>query len=130
MVVLQFFITSLFVLVITAPALAKSKDVYPFSCNDLWAAIKDSLEDPRDYAIQSINDVEQKASFTIIGNLVVFTQKVALTARDGVCAMKATFIQTGPDDSDWRQFHHRLERSLAKLQPAKPKPSVPSTGQE
>jgi hypothetical protein len=126
--VLKFFVASLFALVIAVPALAKSKDVYPVSCDDLWAAVKDSLQSPRDYAILSTNEVEQKASFTIIGNLVVFTQKVALTARDGGCAMKATFIQIGPDDSDWRQFHHHLERSLAKLQAAKPKPAV--TGQE
>jgi hypothetical protein len=128
--VFKFFIASFFVLVVTAPALAKSKDVYPVSCDDLWAAVKDSLQSPRDYAILSMNEAEQRASFTIIGNLVVFTQKVALTARDGGCAMKATFIQIGPDDSDWRQFHHRLERSLAKLQAAKPKPAEPSAGQE
>jgi hypothetical protein len=121
---------SVFALVVAVPALAKSRDVYPVSCDDLWAAVKDSLQSPRDYAILSMNEVEQKASFTIIGNLVVFTQRVALTARDGGCAMKAAFIQIGPDDSDWRQFHHRLERSLAKQQAAKPKTAVISTGQE
>jgi hypothetical protein len=56
--------------------------------------------------------------------------KIALMAKDGGCAMKATFILEGPDDSDWRQFHHRLERSLAKVQAAKPKPAATSTGQE
>jgi hypothetical protein len=88
------------------------------------------LSEARDYGILSMNDVEHKASFTIIGSLTVYTDRIALMPKDGGCAMKATFIQEGPDDSDWRQFHHRLERSLAKLQAAKPKPASTSTGQE
>jgi hypothetical protein len=127
---LKFLITSFFMLVVAAPALAKSRDVYPVSCDDLWAAVKSTLENPRDYGIVSMNEVEQKASSTIIGSLTVYTDKIALTAKDGGCAMKATFIQEGPDDSDWLQFHHRLERSLAKLQAAKAKPAVTSPGQE
>ncbi len=127
---LKSLITSFLMLIIAAPSLAKSRDVYPVSCDDLWTAVKASLASPRDYGILSMNEVEQKASFTIIGSLTVYTDKVALTAKDGGCAMKATFIQEGPDDSDWRQFHHRLERSLAKLQAAKPKPAVTSAGQE
>jgi hypothetical protein len=127
---LRFLIASFFMLVVTVPSLAKSRDVYPLSCADLWAAVKDSLESPRDYAILSMNDVQQKTSFTIIGSLTLYTDKIALTAKDGGCAMKATFLQEGPDDSDWRQFLHRLERSLAKLQAAKPKPAATSTGQE
>ena len=126
----KFLITSFLMLVFVAPALAKSRDVYPVSCADLWAAVKDSLHNPHDYGILSMNEAEQKVSFTIIGSLTVYTDRIALTAKDGGCAMKATFIQEGPDDSDWLQFHHRLERSLAKLQASKPKSPGTSTGQE
>lgn len=127
---LKFLITSFFMLVVAAPALAKPRDIYPVPCIDLWAAVKDSLGNPRDYGILSMNDVEQKVSFIVIGNLTRYTDKIELTANPGGCAMKATFLQVGADDSDWRQFHHRLVRSLAKLQAAKPKPAVTSTGQE
>ena len=126
---LKFLITSFFMLVVAAPALAKPRDVYPVSCNDLWAAVKDTLDNPRNYGIMSMNDVEQKASFIVVGNLTAYTDKVALTAKDAGCAMKVTILEIGPDNPDWRQFHHRVERSLAKLQAAKPKAAVTATGQ-
>jgi hypothetical protein len=91
--------------------------------------VKDTLDNPRNYGIMSMNDVEQKASFIVVGNLTAYTDKVALTAKDAGCAMKVTILEIGPDNPDWRQFHHRLERSLAKLQAAKPKPAVTATGQ-
>jgi hypothetical protein len=126
---LKFLITSFLLLVVAAPALAKSRDVYPVSCVDLWAAVKDTVNNPSDYGVLSINDSEQKASFVVVGALTQYTDKVALTAKDGGCAMKATFLEVGPADSDWRQFHHRLERSLAKLQAAKSKPAAAPPGQ-
>jgi hypothetical protein len=78
----------------------------------------------------SMNDVDQKASFIVVGNLTAYTDTVAVTAKDGGCAMKATILQVGADDSDWRQFHHRLEKSLAKLQAAKPKPAAAAAGSQ
>jgi len=126
---LKFFITSLCFLSIAAPALAKPGNVYPVSCVDLWAAVKDSLDNPRDYGILSMNDDEQKASFFVIGGMTRYTDRIKLTARERGCAMTASFLQQGSDDSDWRQFHHRLERSLAKIQAAKPKPVVTPAGQ-
>jgi hypothetical protein len=125
----KFLITSFFLLVVTAPALAKPRDVYPVSCNDLWAAVKDTLDNPRNYGIVSMNDVDQKASFVVVGNLTAYTDKVALTAAGGGCTMNATILEVGPADSDWMQFHHRLAKSLAKLQAAKPKPAASPTGQ-
>ena len=125
----KFLITSFLVLVIAAPALAKPRDVYPVSCNDLWAAVKDTLGDTRNYGILSMNDIAQKASFIVVGNLTTYTDKVALTAGDGGCAMKATILEVGSDNPDWRQFHNRLAKSLAKLQAAKPKPAIAATGQ-
>jgi hypothetical protein len=123
-------ITSFLLVVVAAPALAKPTDVYPVSCDVLWAAVKDTLNNQNNYAILSANEVEHKVSFIVIGNLTTYTDRVALMARDGGCAMKSSFLQVGSDNSDWRQFDHRLTKSLTKLQAAKPKVAEPtSTGQ-
>ncbi len=116
-------------LVVAAPALAKPNDVYPVSCNDLWAAVKDTLDNPRNYGVISMDDAGQRASFVVVGNLTQYADKVALAAKDGGCAMKATILEVGSDNGDWRLFHHRLTQSLAKLQAAKPKPAATVTGQ-
>ncbi|MGA8740290.1 MAG: hypothetical protein WB561_03785 [Terracidiphilus sp.] len=120
---LKFLITSLIMFVFAAPALAKPIDVYPVSCNELWRAVKDTLDDPQHYGISSMNDAEQKASFIVIGDLVLYTDTVALTPKAGSCRAKASVIELGADNLEWRQFQHRVARSLAKLQATKPKPA-------
>ncbi len=114
--------TSLLMLIVAAPALAKPKDVYPTSCDELWVAVKDTLDNPRNYGIYLMNDADQKASFFVIGHRVVYTDSVALMPKDGGCKMKVNILEEGADNLDWAQFKHRVERSLAKLQVAKPKP--------
>ena len=116
--------TVLLVLVVSMPAWGKTRHVYPDSCDDLWAAVKDTLGTQRNYGIVSMDDFGQRASFTIIGSLVMYTDKVSLTATGGGCAMETTILQVGPDDTDGRQFHKRVERSLANLQAAKSKPAA------
>jgi hypothetical protein len=91
--------------------------------------VKDALDNPRNYGVLWMDDVRQRASFVVVGDLVRYTEKVALTARDGGCAANATVLEVGPGNGDWRQFHHRLAQSLAKLQAAKPKPAGTGTGQ-
>jgi hypothetical protein len=120
------FITSLFLILVAAPALAKSNDVYPVPCRDLWAAVHDTLDNPRNYGILSISDLDQRASFTVVGNLTPYTDRIALTAKDGGCAIKTAFLEVGPDNSDYLQFHHRVAKSLTKLQAAKSKASAPA----
>jgi hypothetical protein len=127
---LKSFIASFFLLLVAAPALAQQRDVYPVSCDDLWAAVHDTLDNPHNYGILSMNDVERRASFTVVGNLTAYTDRVALTAKGSGCAMTAAFLEVGPDNSDYLQFHHRLARSLAKLQAGKPKPAVTPAGRK
>jgi hypothetical protein len=55
---------------------------------------------------------------------------VALTATKDGCLAKAAISEIGPDNINWRQFHHRLAKSLAKLQAAKPKPAEKAAGQQ
>jgi hypothetical protein len=99
------------------PAYAKSAEDYPVSCNVVWTAVKDTLySNPRDYGIQSINNVEWRASFIVLGNLTTFTDRVELRSTDDGCAMKSNIIQIGPDNSDWRRFHKRVARAIDKVQ--------------
>jgi hypothetical protein len=125
----KFLITSFFLLVVAAPALAKPQDAYPVSCTDLWPAVKDTLNNPHNYGIISMSDAALRASFVVVGNLTQYTDKLTLVTKDGGCAVNAAFLEVGSDNGDWRQFHHRLSQSLAKLQAAKSKPAVKVEGQ-
>ncbi len=117
----------LFLVITSFPACARARDVYPVSCDDLWAAVKDTLQSPRDYAIVSMSDSAWSATFTVIGNLTVRTDRVSLKTADSGCAMKAEITEIGADDPDWRQFHNRISKALVKLQ-ARKNPKVPNTG--
>jgi hypothetical protein len=120
---LKLLLMSLLVLVVATPARAKPLDVYPVSCDDLWAAVHDTLDNQHNYAIISIDDFGQRARFVVIGARGNYTQTVKLKARVGGCMADAVIIELGPDNMDWRRFQHRVARSLAKLQAAKPKPA-------
>lgn len=126
----KFLITSFFMLVSVAPALATPVYVYPVSCGDLWPAVHDTLGNQDNYGILSMDDLRLKANFIVVGARGHYTQKVELKARNGGCAADADIIELGPDNADWRQFQHRLRKSLAKLQAAKLKLEVTATGQQ
>lgn len=109
----------LFVLLLPVPALAKAHDVYPVSCDDLWKAVDHTLSDSRTYAVIVEDAVNKRASLVVVGAMVVFKDRVALTAMGTGCQMKLTFTQIGPDNSDERGFKNRVMRALAKMQAAK-----------
>jgi len=115
--------TSLVVLIavlLVIPASAKSRrDVYPLSCDVLWTAVKNTLNHPRDYGILSVNDLSLRASFLVVGNLVQYTDRVALSEQDGGCKLDLRMLQVGSDNSDERGFRKRLKRSLVKLEAAR-----------
>jgi hypothetical protein len=125
---LRFLITSLVGLVLTAPALAKPAGVYPVSCDNLWAAVKDMLDNPSNYAVASMDDAGQRASFIIVGSTPHYTQRVVLSVKDGGCLANATISEVGADNDEWRLFHHRLAKSVAKLQASKPKAGAAAAG--
>jgi hypothetical protein len=76
-----------------------------------------------------MNDLDQKASFIVIGNLNSYTNRVALMAKGSGCTIKTTIIEVGSDSTDWRQLHHRIAQSLAKLLAVKSKPAPSLPGQ-
>ncbi len=120
-------IAAFLLLLASVPAHAKSdkdaykakKGVYPVSCDDLWAAVKDTLGNRSNYGLSSVNDIERKASFVVVGDMTVYTDRVSLIEKDSGCAMKLNIVEIGSDNPDWRQFNKRLERSLTKMQAAK-----------
>lgn len=125
---LKFLITSLFGLVLAVPALAKPAGVYPVSCDNLWVAVKDMLDNPSNYAVESMDDAGQRASFIIVGSTPHYTQRVALSVKDGGCLANATIYEIGADNDEWRLFHHRLAKSVVKLQATKPNVGSAATG--
>jgi hypothetical protein len=120
---LKFLVASFVMLFVAAPALAKRPDVYPVSCNDLWSAVQATLDNPGVYGNVFLDNVGQRARFVVIGARGNYTQKVELKPMNGGCEANATILELGPDNSDWRQFQHRLAQSLSRLQAAKPKPA-------
>jgi hypothetical protein len=90
--------------------------------------VKDTLGNQGNYSVISINDLVLRASFTVVGNLTSYKDTVVLTAKESGCAMNATILDVGSDDPDWRQFHHRLAKSLVKLQAVKPKAAEAGAG--
>ncbi len=128
---LKFALAALFLLISSLPAYSRPRDVYPVSCDTLWAAVKDTLYgNPRDYGIQSMNNVEWRGSFIVIGKLTVFTNHVELRTTDDGCLMKDTITEIGPDNADWRRFHKRVAQSLDKVQATTNPAKNPTTNQE
>jgi hypothetical protein len=109
-----------FAVLLSVPAPAKPRDVFPGPCDSVWAAVTATLSDGRNYGIVSIDDLNKRASFTVIGDLTVRTDKVALLSVDGGCQMKLVITQIGSDNSDERGFRNRLKKSMVRLQAAKP----------
>lgn len=120
----------MFVVLLSVPALAKPRDVFPGACDNVWAAVSATLADGRNYGIVSIDDLNRRAYFTVIGDLTVRTDKVTLVSVDGGCQMKLVVTQIGSDNSDERCFRNRLKKAMARLQAVKPlmpvKPVVPA----
>lgn len=119
-----------FLLFSSIQVFAKSHDIFPVSCDVLWAAVMDTLGNPNDFNILVVDEAGQKASFVVVGETTPYKDMVALAAQDGGCAMKLTIFQVGADNSDERGFRKRLNKSLAKLQAAKPAKPAGAPGQE
>ena len=121
-------IVSLFAFFSSVPALAKPHDVYPVSCDVLWAAVVDVLGNPRDYGLVGMSDSRQTATFIVVGEATQYADTVALTGQGDGCAMNLKMSQVGADNSDERGFRKRLGKSLAKLQAARPAKPSPAPG--
>lgn len=121
-------VSIIFVVLLSLPALAKPRDIFPGTCDNVWTAVTATLSDGRNYGIVSLDDLNKRAAFTVIGDLTVRTDRVALVPVDGGCQMKLVVTQIGSDNSDERCFRNRLKKSMARLQAANaPTPAKPTT---
>lgn len=100
-----------------------NKGVYPVSCDDLWAAVKDTIKNRDNYGLSSLNDLDLKASFIVIGDPFLYTDRVGLLEKNGGCEMKTDIGDIGAENTNYRQFRTRVQRSLGRLQEAKTKGS-------
>ncbi|MFZ0684266.1 MAG: hypothetical protein WAM89_01865 [Terriglobales bacterium] len=123
-------VTLITLFAMAAPSFAKvHKDVYPVSCGTLWSAVKDTLRNSGKYGILGLVDTEMTATYTMgLGSAGQKRQNsVALNAKsDASCEMvvQSGFSGLGSDDAG--DFKKRVDKSLAKLQPAQPaKPEEP-----
>ncbi|HKF48442.1 MAG TPA: hypothetical protein VKB38_13855 [Terracidiphilus sp.] len=117
----------LLLLLPAVPSLAKSDpDYYPLSCDVMWTAVKSTLNNPNDYGVLAIDDLTQRASFVVVGDLAVFKDVVALRSHNQGCSIKLTITQIGSDNSNERGFRGRLKRTLAKMR--KPAPPLVVSG--
>ena len=113
-------VSMMFVVLLSVPALAKPRDVFTGTCDNVWTAVSATLSDGRNYGIVSLDDLNKRAVFTVIGDLTVRTDRVTLIPSDGGCQMKLVITQIGSDNSDERCFRNRLTKAMARLQAAKP----------
>ncbi|HWE83454.1 MAG TPA: hypothetical protein VG267_00815 [Terracidiphilus sp.] len=124
--------SGLLMLCLAVPTFAKPKTaepvkgVYPVSCDDLWAAVKNTLGNRANYALESVNDLDLHASFIVIGDLIVYTDRVTLIPKEGGCSIKEDIGEVGAENVNWRAFHKRLGQSLAKMRAAKSTGAVKS----
>jgi hypothetical protein len=109
-------LAALMMLVVSVPAQARPRDVYPVSCDVLWTAIKVTLSNVDNYTTLAISDTAQNAAFLVVGEMTPHTDRVALLSNDIGCAMKLAFLQIGPDNANERGFRKRVMKALAKIE--------------
>ncbi|HUM03948.1 MAG TPA: hypothetical protein VLT90_00710 [Terriglobales bacterium] len=116
------------------PASAKTyKSTYPLPCNELWPAVKDTLNNPANNYEVKVNDdgqmhaeydVKHAAHVTVTGVFTQRTNKVTLLPKGATCEMQVVSNFSGWEHSDRGDFKKRVDESLVKLKNA---PAAPPT---
>jgi hypothetical protein len=119
------------------PAFAKTyKTTYPVACTDLWAAVKDTLNNPaNNYEVAASDDAQMHADYdvkhaahvTITGGILQRQNHVTLLANGATCQMQVVSNFSGWEHNDRGDFKKRVDESLAKLKSAPPsQPAEPA----
>jgi hypothetical protein len=112
-------------LILTSATQAFAKP-YQMPCNDVWNAVRDTLENKGNYRIVAMDSEQMRASFIVFGSLYPGVHAVFLKTRDNGCDMDVKMGFTGNDDEG--AFRNRVNHVLAKRKAAKPTPPAPITG--
>ena len=115
-------------LCVALPACGKTHhDKFTVPCSQLWPAVRDALDDALHYAAFRINDTSMSASYIPQGEPGTKRRvnSVVLKADAGGCEMQVDSHFRGLLTHDVRDFHTRVEASLAKL-----KTSVPNAAKK
>jgi hypothetical protein len=117
------------------PAFSKThKDTFPNACGEVWAAVKDTLGNPENYAVKIADEARMTASYsmkhsahvTITGALRQRPNTVSLKSKGTGCEMEVESNYSGFEHNDAGDFVKRVNESLAKQKestssgPAKP----------
>jgi hypothetical protein len=129
-------ITSLFVIALTVPAVAKThEDPYNMPCDKLWPVVKATLRTDR-YKIIAIDSAEYNASYGV-GNWAATTiNTVLLSPKGNGCSMSVNSTFRGLAHNDAKDFKRRVDEALGIIkprveytwegEPKKAKPQVPA----
>jgi hypothetical protein len=109
--------------VVAWPVFGKTyKSTYPVPCNELWAAVKDTLSNPQNYSVLESSDAEMKASYNvkhsvhvdISGAVLQRTNRVTLVPKGTGCEMQVVSNYSGWGHNDQGDFKKRVDENLAK----------------
>ena len=123
-------------LALALPASGKTyKNTYPMPCEELWPAVKDTLNNTDNYKVAESDDSKMIASYnvkhsahvSITGAALQRTNRVTLVAKGAGCEMQVVSNYSGWEHNDQGDFKKRVDDSLEKLKAAKPaQPAKPA----
>ena len=122
MVKLHLIFVSILLVIVAAPVSAKThREMYPYPCAKVWAAVKDTLRNSGKYGILSINNEEMVASYKISGNFMVNprTNSAVLNTKGEQCEMQLQTESSGLPTNDEGNFKKRVDESMSKFGYAK-----------
>jgi len=121
-------VVALLSLALALPAFGKTyKSTYPDPCSQMWTAVKDTLSNADNYAVEKSDDAQMTASYqvkhsahvNVSGALPQRTNKVTLVSEGTGCQMQVVSNYSGWEHDDKGDFKQRVDASLAKLKDAK-----------
>ena len=132
---LRFVVAAFILSTFALPAFSGThKDTYPNACSEVWAAVKDTLGNAKNYTVKLTDEARMTSSYsvkhtahvTITGALRQRPNTVTLSTKGTGCEMVVESNYSGFEHNDAGDFTKRVNESLAKLKgstpsaPAKP----------